>query len=103
MGGTLFCRCSQYAEASLTFGGYPGVESYDVNLKEQKVTVLGTAKPEEVLQTVSKTGKKTEFWREEAEAKEAPPPAPAAPAAPAAAEEAPAAPSAATAPETTAA
>ncbi|CAA6660700.1 unnamed protein product [Spirodela intermedia] len=77
-----------------------GVESYDVNLKDQKVTVLGTAKPEAVLQTVSKTGKKTEFWREEAEAKEAPPTAAAAEEAPAAvaSPEAEAAPAAAPAP-----
>ncbi|XP_074587117.1 copper transport protein ATX1-like [Curcuma longa] len=41
-----------------------GVESFDVDLKEQKVTVKGDVKPEAVLQTVSKTGKKTSFWEE---------------------------------------
>ena len=39
-----------------------GVESFDVDLKEQKVTVKGNVEPEAVLQTVSKTGKKTSFW-----------------------------------------
>jgi copper chaperone len=37
-------------------------------LKEQKVTVKGDVQPEAVLQTVSKTGKKTTFWAAEAEA-----------------------------------
>ncbi|KAG8503311.1 hypothetical protein CXB51_001276 [Gossypium anomalum] len=39
-----------------------GVESYEVDLKEQKVTVKGQVEPDAVLQTVSKTGKKTIFW-----------------------------------------
>ena len=43
-----------------------GVESYDIDLKEQKVTVKGNVQPESVLQTVSKTGKKTTFWEAEA-------------------------------------
>eukprot|EP01018_Ginkgo_biloba_P016128 Gb_14860 [translate_table: standard] len=47
-----------------------GVESYDVSLKDQKVTVKGNVKPEAVLQTVSKTGKETAFWPQEE--KEAP-------------------------------
>lgn len=41
-----------------------GVETYDVDLKEQKVTVKGNVKPDAVLQTVSKTGKETSFWPE---------------------------------------
>ncbi|CAN6452431.1 unnamed protein product [Victoria cruziana] len=41
-----------------------GVESYDVDLKEQKVTVKGNVEPDAVLQTVSKTGKKTSFWEQ---------------------------------------
>uniref|UniRef100_A0A2N9HL49 HMA domain-containing protein n=1 Tax=Fagus sylvatica TaxID=28930 RepID=A0A2N9HL49_FAGSY len=45
-----------------------GVESYDIGLKEQKVTVKGNVQPEAVLQTVSKTGKKTTFNEAEAEA-----------------------------------
>ncbi|KAG0494164.1 hypothetical protein HPP92_005158 [Vanilla planifolia] len=45
-----------------------GVESFDVDLKEQKVTVKGNVNPEAVLQTVSKTGKKTSFWPEAKEA-----------------------------------
>ncbi|KAK4279535.1 hypothetical protein QN277_011304 [Acacia crassicarpa] len=43
-----------------------GVESYDIDMKEQKVTVKGNVQPEAVLQTVSKTGKKTAFWEAEA-------------------------------------
>ena len=45
-----------------------GVESFDIDLKEQKVTVKGNVQPEAVLQTVSKTGKKTSFWEEGASA-----------------------------------
>ncbi|KAL5974620.1 Cytosolic copper metallochaperone [Asimina triloba] len=58
-----------------------GVESFDVDLKEQKVTVKGNVQPEAVLQTVSKTGKKTSFWEAEpgTEAKAAPAEAEAAP------------------------
>ncbi|XP_031478142.1 copper transport protein ATX1-like [Nymphaea colorata] len=41
-----------------------GVESYDVDMKEQKVTVRGNVQPDAVLQTVSKTGKTTSFWEE---------------------------------------
>ncbi|GLJ28756.1 hypothetical protein SUGI_0566820 [Cryptomeria japonica] len=44
-----------------------GVETFDVNLKDQKVTVKGNVKPEAVLQTVSKTGKATSFWPVEAQ------------------------------------
>ncbi|KMS98186.1 hypothetical protein BVRB_4g095130 [Beta vulgaris subsp. vulgaris] len=51
-----------------------GVESYDINLEEKKVTVTGNITPEAVLQTVSKTGKKTSYWEEAAPA---PAPAPA--------------------------
>ncbi|MQL76813.1 hypothetical protein Taro_009213 [Colocasia esculenta] len=53
-------------------GKMQGVESFDIDLKEQKVTVRGTAAPEAVLQTVSKTGKKTEFWGEAAPTAAAP-------------------------------
>ncbi|XP_057515905.1 copper transport protein ATX1 [Amaranthus tricolor] len=45
-----------------------GVESYDINLEEKKVTVRGNVQPEAVFQTVSKTGKKTSFWEEAAPA-----------------------------------
>ncbi|XP_054794156.1 copper transport protein CCH-like [Prosopis cineraria] len=47
-------------------GKMEGVESYDIDMKEQKVTVTGNVQPEAVLQTVSKTGKKTAFWEAEA-------------------------------------
>ena len=43
-----------------------GVESFDINIEEQKVTVKGNVQPEAVFQTVSKTGKKTAFWETEA-------------------------------------
>ncbi|KAJ9553697.1 hypothetical protein OSB04_017742 [Centaurea solstitialis] len=38
------------------------VETFDIDLEQQKVTVKGNVQPDAVLQTVSKTGKKTEFW-----------------------------------------
>ncbi|BDA49313.1 probable copper transport protein ATX1 [Coccomyxa sp. Obi] len=43
--------------------GKPGVESVDIDLKEQKVVVKGDVQPDDIFQTVSKTGKKTEFWQ----------------------------------------
>lgn len=55
----------------MLFASFSGVESFDVELKEQKLTVKGNVKPEVVLQTVSKTGKKTSFWDAEPETKEA--------------------------------
>ncbi|KNA04175.1 hypothetical protein SOVF_202130 [Spinacia oleracea] len=54
-----------------------GVESYDINMEEQKVTVKCNLQPEAVLQIVSKTGKKTSFFEDAATAA-----APAAPAEP---------------------
>ena len=48
-----------------TFVVSSGVESFDVDIKEQKVTVKGNVTPNAVLQTVSKTGKKTSFWEAE--------------------------------------
>lgn len=51
-----------------------GVESYDIDIKEQKVTVVGNLKPEVVFDRVSKTGKKTEYWSDESAAKTASPP-----------------------------
>ncbi|KAG6513901.1 hypothetical protein ZIOFF_024238 [Zingiber officinale] len=41
---------------------FSGVESFDVDLQEQKVTVKGNVTPEAVFQTVSRSGKKTSFW-----------------------------------------
>ncbi|KAL5231036.1 hypothetical protein ABZP36_029812 [Zizania latifolia] len=46
-------------------GKMEGVESFDVDIKEQKVTVKGNVTPDAVLKTVSKTGKKTSFWEAE--------------------------------------
>ncbi|KAI3470599.1 hypothetical protein Pfo_027262 [Paulownia fortunei] len=43
-------------------GKTEGVESYDIDLEKQKVTVKGNIQPEAVLQAVSKTGKATSFW-----------------------------------------
>ena len=69
-----------------------GVETFDIDMKEQKVTVKGNVKPEEVFQTVSKTGKKTSFWETEAAPATTPPAtAPTTEAAPSTAAEAPAA------------
>ncbi|KAJ1279371.1 hypothetical protein BS78_04G150800 [Paspalum vaginatum] len=65
-----------------------GVETFDIDLKEQKVTVKGNVKPEDVFQTVSKSGKKTSYWEVEATAPAAAPAAEAAP--PSTAPEAPA-------------
>ena len=47
-------------------GKMEGVESFDIDMEQQKVTVKGNVEPEAVLQTVAKTGKKTEFWVSEA-------------------------------------
>ncbi|XP_022150677.1 copper transport protein ATX1 [Momordica charantia] len=60
-------------------GKLEGVESFDVDIDAQKVTVKGTVGPDVVFQTVSKTGKKTSFWEAEAPGTAAPeaPPAPA--------------------------
>ncbi|KAL5540347.1 hypothetical protein UlMin_043016 [Ulmus minor] len=52
-------------------GKMEGVETYDIDLEQQKVTVKGNVQPEAVLQTVSKTGKKTAYWETEAEGKPA--------------------------------
>ncbi|CAH8358527.1 unnamed protein product [Eruca vesicaria subsp. sativa] len=52
-------------------GKMEGVESFDIDIKEQKVTVKGKVDPEAVFQTVSKTGKKTSYWPVEAEAPKA--------------------------------
>ncbi|XP_004249983.1 copper transport protein ATX1 [Solanum lycopersicum] len=49
-------------------GKMEGVESFDIDIKEQKVTVIGNVEPEAVFQTVSKTGKKTSYWEEPAPA-----------------------------------
>jgi copper chaperone len=45
------------------------VDSFNVDLKEQKVTVIGNVKADDVFQIVSKTGKKTSFWEAETEKK----------------------------------
>ncbi|XP_015056610.1 copper transport protein ATX1-like [Solanum pennellii] len=54
-------------------GKMEGVESFDIDIKEQKVTVKGNVEPEAVFQTVSKTGKKTSYWEEPAPAPETKP------------------------------
>ncbi|KAA8539157.1 hypothetical protein F0562_025849 [Nyssa sinensis] len=63
-------------------GKMEGVESFDIDIKEQKVTVKGNVQPEAVLQTVSKTGKKTAFWEAEAPSEPEAPSKPEAPAEP---------------------
>ncbi|XP_022857239.1 copper transport protein ATX1-like [Olea europaea var. sylvestris] len=52
-------------------GKMEGVESFDIDIEQQKVTVKGNVQPEAVLQTVSKTGKASSYW-EAAEAPAAP-------------------------------
>nr|CAB3449925.1 unnamed protein product [Digitaria exilis] len=79
-----------------------GVETFDIDLKEQKVTVKGNVKPEDVFQTVSKSGKKTSYWEGETEATAPAASAPAAAEAPSTEAEAPAtAPATEPAPEIT--
>ncbi|GAQ86274.1 Copper chaperone [Klebsormidium nitens] len=39
-----------------------GVQSYNVDLQQQKVTVVGDLDPQMVLEKVAKTGKPTSFW-----------------------------------------
>ncbi|KAL9165226.1 hypothetical protein ABFS82_06G157100 [Erythranthe guttata] len=43
-------------------GKTEGVETFDIDLEKQKVTVKGKIEPQAVLQAVSKTGKATSFW-----------------------------------------
>ncbi|GFQ05530.1 copper transport protein cch [Phtheirospermum japonicum] len=43
-------------------GKMEGVDSFDIDMEKQKVTVIGNIQPEAVLQTVSKTGKVTSLW-----------------------------------------
>ncbi|KAH9716541.1 Copper transport protein ATX1 [Citrus sinensis] len=54
-----------YGAVKRVLGKMDGVETFDIDLKEQKVTVKGNVQPDAVLQTVSKAGKKTAFWEEE--------------------------------------
>ncbi|MBA0823452.1 hypothetical protein Goarm_020182 [Gossypium armourianum] len=62
-GRTPILRLSTYRDLDVAPASViSGVESCEVDLKEQKVTVKGQVQPDAVLQTVSKTGKKTTFW-----------------------------------------
>ncbi|XP_022968570.1 copper transport protein ATX1-like isoform X2 [Cucurbita maxima] len=70
-------------------GKLEGVDAFDIDIDAQKVTVKGNVERDVVFQTVSKTGKKTAYWEDEAPAA-APAPV-AAPAAAPAPEAAPAA------------
>ncbi|KAG2485634.1 hypothetical protein HYH03_015694 [Edaphochlamys debaryana] len=49
------------AAVKRVLGKMEGVESYDVSLEEQKVVVKGNVSAQDVLEKVSKTGKKTEL------------------------------------------
>jgi copper chaperone len=40
-----------------------GVQSVEIDLKTQKVTVKGNVDPATIKDTVAKTGKATEFWQ----------------------------------------
>jgi len=52
--------CSGAVERVL--GKMEGVQSFDVNLETQKVTVVGTVTQEEVVAKIAKTGKAVEPW-----------------------------------------
>ena len=52
--------CSGAVERVL--GKMEGVQSFDVNLETQKVTVVGTVTHEEVVTKIAKTGKAVEPW-----------------------------------------
>ena len=52
--------CSGAVERVL--GKMEGVQSFDVNLETQKVTVVGTVTQEEVVAKIAKTGKAGEPW-----------------------------------------
>ncbi|XP_038893429.1 copper transport protein ATX1-like [Benincasa hispida] len=71
-------------------GKLEGVEAFDIDIDAQKVTVKGNVEREVVFQTVSKTGKKTAYWEEDAPAASAKEATPAAAPAPAEAEAKPA-------------
>lgn len=49
-------------------GKLEGVETFDIDIDAQKVTVKGNVAPDVVFQTVSKTGKKTAYWEDNAPA-----------------------------------
>ncbi|KAG1672846.1 hypothetical protein FOA52_004650 [Chlamydomonas sp. UWO 241] len=55
--------CSGCSDAvTRVLGKMEGVESFDVSLEEQKVTVRGNVTPQAVLEKVAKTGKKCSIW-----------------------------------------
>ncbi|GJP30087.1 hypothetical protein CLOM_g22301 [Closterium sp. NIES-68] len=41
-----------------------GVQSFDISLEKQKVTVVGDVKPQDVFDKVAKTGKATSWWQD---------------------------------------
>ncbi|EFJ22861.1 hypothetical protein SELMODRAFT_104411, partial [Selaginella moellendorffii] len=46
-------------------GKLEGVDNFEIDLKEQKVSVTTSSlKPEQVLEAVSKSGKATSYWPE---------------------------------------
>jgi copper chaperone len=49
------------AAVKRVLGKLEGVDSFDVNLEDKKVVVKGSVSADTVVQTVSKTGKKTEL------------------------------------------
>ena len=53
--------CQAWALNCCTF--HTGVQSVDIDLAQQKVVVKGDISQDDILQTVSKTGKKTELWQ----------------------------------------
>lgn len=59
------CICFQGCSGAVhrVLSKMEGVTSFDIDLKSQKVIVKGTVDPQKVLDTVSKTGKATQFWQ----------------------------------------
>ena len=56
------CRLARLALRCALTPGVAGVETFDVDLAQQKVTVRGNVTPEAVLDKVSKTGKEPALW-----------------------------------------
>ncbi|XP_018336300.1 copper transport protein ATOX1-like [Agrilus planipennis] len=53
--------CSNQVSRVLTKAKDNGVENFEIDLENQKVTVTSTLPPEEVLDILKKTGKTVEF------------------------------------------
>ena len=61
--GCAWAHSHSQAWALISCTCHTGVQSVDIDLAQQKVVVKGDVSQEDILQTVSKTGKKTELWQ----------------------------------------